>query len=369
MIWSPTEKAYALEVYFETGSFVLARAKLMRKIGSKKNILSKKVFYGWVKSFREYGTLIKRNSFARGRSSYPKRKRTDVLVHAVQESVQGQPKLSVRRRRSVLSFQGNVLSYGTLLTILKEDLSMHPYRIQLKHKITPQNQTARVRMCRWFQQRIEEEPDWLDNVWFSDESHFHLSGNINSKSCIFWGTSPPDEVYEIPLHSPKSTAFVAMSSKGLVGPFWFESQDGETETVNKERYVDVLRQFLTELRARQGVNLRQSSFQQDGATPHTSNLALTFLRDVFGDRLISKRALHEWAPYSPDLNPLDFFLWGYLKDRVYANTPTTLEELKTSVERHTQEIPLQMCQIVIANFKRRLTACIRQKGAHFEHVF
>ena len=61
-------------------------------------------------------------------------------------------------------------------------------------------------------------------------------------------------------------------------------------------------------------------------------------------------------------------LFPYLKDRVYANTPTTLEELKTSVERHTQEIPLQMCQIVIANFKRRLTACIR-KRVHTSSMF
>ena len=33
------------------------------------------------------------------------------------------------------------------------------------------------------------------------------------------------------------------------------NQDRETETVNKERYVEVVRQFLTELRARQGVTM------------------------------------------------------------------------------------------------------------------
>ena len=52
-----------------------------------------------------------------------------------------------------------------------------------------------------------------------------------------------------------STAFVAMSAKGLIWGLWFVNQDRETETVNKERYVEVVRQFLTELRARQGVTM------------------------------------------------------------------------------------------------------------------
>lgn len=222
MVWSATEKSYAVEVYFKTGSFIVARTELMKKIGSKKNILNRKVFYEWVKCFRESGTLMNRNAICNYRPTHsgrPKR-RTDAVIETVRESVENDPKLSVQRRRSVLSVEQNiVLSYGTLLTILKEDLSLHPYRIQIKQKLTPQDKTARVRMCRWFLQKIEDDDDWLDNVWFTDECHFHLSGQINSKSCVFWGTSPPEEVYEKPLHCAKSTAFVAMSAKGIIGPF------------------------------------------------------------------------------------------------------------------------------------------------------
>ena len=152
-------------------------------------------------------------------------------------------------------------------------------------------------------------------------------------------------------------------------PFWFESEDGDTETVNTERYVDVVRQFLAELRRRRDVTMALTWYQQDGATPHTSNLTLDFLRGVFGGRLISRRADHEWSPHSPDLSPLDFFLWGYLKNRVYGTTPTTLEELKNSVTQHIQDISIEICQNVINNFQRRLTACVTRKGAHFEHVF
>jgi len=34
-------------------------------------------------------------------------------------------------------------------------------------------------------------------------------------------------------------------------------------------------------------------------------------------------------PYSPDLNPPDYFLWGYLKERIYNNNLKTLEALMT----------------------------------------
>ena len=58
-----------------------------------------------------------------------------------------------------------------------------------------------------------------------------MTTSNQTKSSIFWGTTPSDEVYETALHCPTSTAFVARSAKGIIGWFWFENQDGETEMV------------------------------------------------------------------------------------------------------------------------------------------
>ena len=46
-----------------------------------------------------------------------------------------------------------------------------------------------------------------------------------------------------------------------------------------------------------------------------------WLEDHFDDRLISFKTPNIWSPHSPDLNPLDFFLWGYCKNNVYINKP------------------------------------------------
>ena len=56
---------------------------------------------------------------------------------------------------------------------------------------------------------------------------------------------------------------------------------------------------------------------------------MEWLSTRFKDRIISRNAEFLWPPYSPDLNPCDFYLWGYLKNKVYTSpTPKTTEELK-----------------------------------------
>jgi len=107
---------------------------------------------------------------------------------------------------------------------------------------------------------------------------------------------------------------------------------------------------------------------QDGATPHTANATLDLLWQKFGDKLISRKTNYPWAAHSPDLNPLDFFLWGYAKDNVYANKPTTLQELMTAITKFIKAIPEEMCRKVIENFAIRLNECLNRGGSHIEHV-
>ena len=145
-----------------------------------------------------------------------------------------------------------------------KDLQLYPYRIQIKHKFTPTDMAKRAVMYRWFENKIEEDPHFLDDVWFSDEAHFLLCGQVNSKNNVFWGTQAPDEVLQRPLHSVKCTAWVAISKHGIIGPFWFENANEEAVTVTKERYIVVLNKFWTALGSRRGVNRDVQWFQQDG---------------------------------------------------------------------------------------------------------
>ena len=121
--------------------------------------------------------------------------------------------------------------------ILIADLNPYPYRIQIKQKLTLDDMRKCVIMCQWFCDKIDAVPDFLDNVWFSDEAHFLLSGHVNSKNNIFWRSTSPEHCLQRPLHSLKCTAWVAISKHGIIGPFWFEDDNEQCVTINTERYV------------------------------------------------------------------------------------------------------------------------------------
>ncbi|GBL72439.1 hypothetical protein AVEN_115360-1 [Araneus ventricosus] len=65
--------------------------------------------------------------------------------------------------------------------------------------------------------------------------------------------------------------------------------------------------------------------------PHKVSGVQRYIRDTFQPQVIGYGACVEWPPRSPDLNPLDFFLWGYIKQPVYTTPPPTLQELRNRI--------------------------------------
>jgi len=123
-------------------------------------------------------------------------------------------------------------------------------------------------------------------------------------------TSPHEHCLQRPLHSVKFTAWIAISKHGIIGPLWFEDENVRSVTINTERYFQVLGKFWTALGRRKEVIRVLQWFQQDGATPHSSNESLAWLQQRFPDRLISRRCDPQWSPHSPDLNPPRFLSVG-----------------------------------------------------------
>lgn len=109
-------------------------------------------------------------------------------------------------------------------------------------------------------------------------------------------------------------------------------------------------------------------FQQDGATAHTSRASMAVLREHFPERLISIRGDLEWPARSPDLTPCDFFLWGFLKSRVYVNRPSTLQDLKTNIQEEIANIMLAMLARVMTNARNRFTQCMENGGRHLSDL-
>ena len=89
----------------------------------------------------------------------------------------------------------------------------------------------------------------------------------------------------------------------------------------------------------------------------------------FPERLISRRRDPEWVPHSPDLNPPDFYLRGFLNDTIHKNHPTSIAELKQAITSKIRKIKKAECVKVINNFAQRIKKCLKQNGGRLEHVF
>ena len=74
-------------------------------------------------------------------------------------------------------------------------------------------------------------------------------------------------------------------------------------------------------------------WMQDGAPAHCLIRVCDRLQELFPRRVIGLGHDREWPPRSPDLTPLDFFLCGNLKGRVYATVPANLRELRQRIEQ------------------------------------
>lgn len=191
-------------------------------------------------------------------------------------------------------------------------------------------------------------------VFFSDEAHFHLTGWVNKQNMRYWSVTNPRQLHQKPLHSDRVTVWCALSRVGIIGPYFFPA------TVNSERYLTMLQDFFQP--ALEAMQLEDTWFQQDGATAHTARVIMIFFRQTFPERLISLRGDLNW--HAHQTAPCDFFLWGYLKSKVYCNRPNTLEDLRNNIDAEIARIPVDMLERVHENFRKRMQQCVVSEGQH-----
>jgi len=72
----------------------------------------------------------------------------------------------------------------------------------------------------------------------------------------------------------------------------FEDDGGNAETIIKDRYLNVLKKKFIPALKRRCVNIEDTWFQQDGATPHTSGAVIDWLSKTFERNFISFRNGH-----------------------------------------------------------------------------
>ncbi|GFW58442.1 putative transposable element [Trichonephila clavipes] len=128
----------------------------------------------------------------------------------------------------------------------------------------------------------------------SSDLEIYLNGYVNKQNCRIWSEANPQVYVETPLHAEKLTVWCALWAGGIIGPYFFKSDEGHNVTVNGDRYRAMNTNFF--IPALNNHDVQELWFQQESATCHTARATIDLLKDTFGDRLISRFGPVNWPP-------------------------------------------------------------------------
>ena len=105
-------------------------------------------------------------------------------------------------------------------------------------------------------------------------------------------------------------------------------------------------------------------FQQDSTPAHRAHATVEYLHQATPE-FISPDL---WLPNSPDLNPVDNMIWGCVQECVYQKSIRDVDQLKQRMVEVWAGVQQIVFDPAIGEWRKRLRACVRVKGHHFEHL-
>ncbi|KAF2350943.1 Protein of unknown function DUF4817 [Trinorchestia longiramus] len=319
----------------------------------ERNSPDKKTVYRTVRKFNEHGSIS--NQY-KGKSGRKIIQRTVNNIAIVQRAITENPTTSVRRNETNLS-------KSTFHKILKKDIRLHPYKIQIKHELQPCDDARRREFCNWF---ISKDQRFTEMLVVTDEAAFTMNERVNTQNTRFWSNNPPEgNVFEKSIRREKLSAWAGFYGNGnFIGPFFYD------ENLTEEIYLKMLNELIIRSLklANPGNQFQRLWFQQHGAPAHQRIIVKARLQKVFGQRIISLENAVEWPPRNPDITPCDFFLWGYVKERVFKTTPPSLIILRQRNEGVFQELKEngEMIRKTLRSMVDRSNTFPERNGGHAE---
>lgn len=239
-----------------------------------------------------------------------------------------------------------------------------PYKIHISQTLRPGDSERRLEFCNWLSFKLNEDDNFLNKVIWTDECNFTTNGLFNRHNEHYWSVENPRQNQEVrPQGRLSFNVWVGMWNNKIIGPFIYEGN------LNSRRYLDLINNnILDALDLEPLETLRHLWWQQDGAPPHNGREVTELLNEIFPNKWIGNRGFIRWPARSPDLNPLDYFLWGYLQNRLYRNTPRDINVLRGNLIREVRAIPARVIHRAIFKLRRLTQKCIREEGHLFEHL-
>lgn len=294
------------------------------------------------------------------------------VEEVIEEGVLAQISVNPQQSARAVARSHNLTRWSVQKTLKKH--KFHPYKIKLVQELIEDDFDRRLQFCEIMTDRIISGQLLTFNILFTDEASFSLHGEVNRHNSRYWSQQNPHWCRESHTQNPqKINLWAGILGNQLIGPFEINGN------LNRDIYLEMLQNEIVPAVNHVAAttfnpdgtatfNINHVVFQQDGAPPHYGLNVRAYLDEEFPNRWIGRRGEIEWPARSPDLNPLDFFLWGHLKSVVYATKPASLQDLRNRIQEECQRISPEMLQHVRDGFEHRLYYCMETQGEQFEHL-
>ena len=312
-----------------------------------------------LKKIRKTGTVDRQPGSGR-----PRLVRVDENIGKVENLVLSQED-KPKTHRSIRKISRETgIHRSTVHRIIHRDLQLKCLKRRRAQLLSEPNRVTRLARCKQLLKKYDDSA--VDFIWFTDEKVFTVEPPSNSQN---------DRVY-VPVRTKKrliepsrllrtrSTfsqslmVSVAVSKMGVTQLIFVDPG----VKVNGQYYRDVVlaQQMLPAIKHVAGDAF---VFQQDSAPTHRARATIQLLQqetpDFIGPDL--------WPPNSPDLNPVDYRIWGVVQQRVYECRMNNVDELKQRLIDVWLGLQQNVIDSAINEWRKRLRACVRAQGRHFEH--
>ncbi|CAD6199278.1 unnamed protein product [Caenorhabditis auriculariae] len=282
---------------------------------------------------------------------------TSEAVKAVREKIRRTPERSMRKMSKEYE-----MSRESMRTIVKDKLKMIPYRMQKGAFLNQKNKTLRMKKARKLLAGTKDDSHLT--TLFTDEKIFTVEPNKNGQNHRIIATDYQSACEKGKILNKTSHPASVMVFAGITA-------DGKTPLIFVDPGVKVNQVYYRETILKLGVlpwanshyGNRPWTFQQDGAPAHRAKGTQEWYRANFPEFISAA----DWPASSPDLNPMDYAVWGYLTEKVSSKNYPSIKALKTALIKKWDEIDDDYLRAVIDAYPKRLKAVIKAKGGRFEN--
>lgn len=304
--------------------------------------------------YRVYNTFMKSGDVSRKKHA-PRsdKKRTPRFLAGLKRSIKanpGTPMTTLAKNRNV--------STKTVHKAVHEDLGMSSYVRRRRNLLTEKAKAIRAERCPKLLSFLKHKASSKILIWV-DEKKFVVDAEVNRQNQRVIAFDPSDVPPVLQTKHPASAmVFGAVASDGtIMDPHFIKAG----LRLGTKEYLEILQTVLLPW-IDQHWDRSDVVFLQDSAPSHGSKAMQEFLAKELP--FFVKAQI--WPSNNPDLNILDYFIWGTLQERVNAHPHSSLASLKASITRETRKMEKDKIVGAAKRFRSRIERVIAAGGSHIE---